>query len=268
MTGIRDTLQAPFYTNHPLARNFTNKKTINRAFRQVRPALQNRNFEILGFYWKYCFGRSSDNWYLSLFRNQTGIKGEISPSYAILDVDDITKMHDMSPGAKLVFLVRNPVDRAWSGYKHFYKKGKIVHPDDDRDGTIAAFMHSPMQMLRSDYIRTIRNYTSVFAKDQLIIGFYDGIIDSPEQFLKEIISFISGKEDIVLAPRSRAGKVIHKGADIKCPSHIRTQLKDMYYDQIKSLATTYGGYFNKWLKDTYGEDCSTSTRELKPTIIL
>ena len=39
-------------------------------------------------------------------------------SYSILKREDIIRMSKIAPDAKLVFLVRNPIDRAWSQFKH------------------------------------------------------------------------------------------------------------------------------------------------------
>ena len=54
----------------------------------------------------------------SLFELERGITGDITPSYSILEDKDVARMHATVPNAKIIFLMRNPFDRAWSNFRH------------------------------------------------------------------------------------------------------------------------------------------------------
>src|SRR5262249_47817455 len=55
------------------------------------------------------------NWYLDHFLPAAGrLKGEASPSYAILPVERILLIRELFPKLKLIFLMREPMARAWS----------------------------------------------------------------------------------------------------------------------------------------------------------
>src|SRR5262249_23994658 len=59
--------------------------------------------------------RSTDQWYLNLFRPAGGrIAGDISPGYALIDDEGVRRVQRICPDARIIFLLRHPVERAWS----------------------------------------------------------------------------------------------------------------------------------------------------------
>ena len=121
--------------------------------------------------------------------------------------------------------------------------------------------------MRSDYIRTITNYSRIFPKEQILIGFYDAISENPVELLNEILKFICGNKPIKI-DHINLDSVVHKSREMDCPPEIENYLKDKYFNQITQLAETYGGYFNKWYEETYGEKSPNKNRTLKPTLTL
>ena len=49
--------------------------------------------------------------------------GEATPTY-LLSPEALRRMHDLAPGARVIVLVREPVDRAYSHHKHWRRKGE------------------------------------------------------------------------------------------------------------------------------------------------
>lgn len=60
------------------------------------------------------------DWYRSLFDGRRPVRGETSPNYAKrhLFADVPARAHDLVPGARLVYVVRDPVARARSHFLH------------------------------------------------------------------------------------------------------------------------------------------------------
>ncbi|WP_299523649.1 sulfotransferase [Winogradskyella sp.] len=228
------------------------------------------------FSFKWYFSDYSDEWYKSIFSIYGGIKGEITPSYSMLSEEDISRMFAMAPDAKLIFMLRNPVDRAWSHFRHTKKRIKGFSLDSIEENEIITFMQNEGQELRSDYARTIKNFTSVFPKEQLLICFYDAIIDAPEQLLQEIIQFITSGSSTENREGLRSSKndegdlpikkVVNKSIELDCPPEVLALLKEKYHDMILDLASQYGGYFDKWYYETYGKSSENNDDRLFPTI--
>lgn len=217
------------------------------------------------FHYRWHFSNYTDEWYRSLFDLYPGVTGEITPSYSILDKEDIKRMYSVSPSAKLVLMLRNPVKRAWSHFRFRSMKNPDFSFEKTSVKEIIAFMDSRSQVLRSDYQRTIDNYCSVFPKDQILIGFYDAIIDNPIQLLEEITSFIIGRPSSGIE-KLDLNKRVHKSVPQKCPTEVDDYLKEKYHKMIEQLALQYGGYFSKWYEVNYGQSLNGASSVCMPTI--
>ena len=53
------------------------------------------------------------------------IAGEVAPSYAVLDDDAFRRIHHMNAQIRLIFVMRDPVDRCWSTATNAYRKGRF-----------------------------------------------------------------------------------------------------------------------------------------------
>ncbi|WP_431130356.1 hypothetical protein, partial [Flagellimonas flava] len=81
------------------------------AARSSGSSLVKGNMKLVAFSFKWFFSDYSDEWYKSIFAPFKGLKGEITPSYSMLSKEDISRMYAMAPTAKLVLMLRDPIDR-------------------------------------------------------------------------------------------------------------------------------------------------------------
>jgi hypothetical protein len=85
---------------------------------KLRDRLSFRRWSDLAWETRYVFGNWDAEWYASLFNAAKGrIAGEITPAYSCLSEEAIAYVHGLMPDAKLIFLMRDPVERAWSHAK-------------------------------------------------------------------------------------------------------------------------------------------------------
>jgi len=213
---------------------------------------------------KYFFSKANDELYLSFFENLEGLKGEVTPSYSILEIEDIQEMYRLAPDAKLILLLRNPIHRAWSQYLHDRRKIKGYETLEIEPEEVIRFMKSEKQMLRSDYERTIKNYLSVYPKSQILVGFYDAIIKQPDDLMYPVVDFIGGDTSNISKKLDLKQKY-NVNKKIEMPDEVFEFLKSKYQAPIERLASNYGGYFNVWLEEIYG---IKSANEKKPTTTL
>ena len=89
------------------------------ASKRINYFVKKKNLKKVKFFSKWYFSEYNDEWYKSIFDDMTGFTGEITPSYSILDIEDIKRMKDLAPQAKIILIVRNPIHRAWSHYRYF-----------------------------------------------------------------------------------------------------------------------------------------------------
>lgn len=218
------------------------------AFKRISRALLRAKFNRALWWARYSFFDYSDSWYTSLFEMEHGITGDITPSYSILDEDDVRRMHRAAPNAKIIFLIRNPIERAWSMYRFMAKSAPSVHTEDL--GAFESFANSPGQELRSDFIRTIDLYSKYYNPKDILVGFYDAVSKDPEALLGEVLKHIGAKEPMVT---DGLKKVVHESRSAEIPPAFKACLTEKYRKEIDTLAARFGSYATDWQAALNGE---------------
>jgi hypothetical protein len=217
-----------------------------------------KNAKDFGWFKKWYFSDYSDKWYLSLFNGYSKCKGEITPAYAILREEDISEMSKLlGEDTKIIFMLRNPIDRAWSSYKYKYN---ITEYDKGDYEDAKRFFVSDYQVFRSEYLKTIQLYKKYF--NSICIAFFDAITENPKDLLFDIFNYLN-LDTKEIDSFSGLQKRINTSKTIEIPDRIYNFLTDMYQEQIKELSIEYGEYFSTWQIQNNIESISP-----KPTIIL
>jgi len=192
----------------------------------------------------------TDDWYVSLFKNQKGITGDVTPSYSLLDEADIARMQRVAPEARLILMIRNPIDRAWSMLRFHEQFGRPLDLGD-----LEAFkrrIEAPEQVRRSDYPGTIERVLRHYSPEQLLIGFFDAIERDPAGLLSAVCRYLGAE-----VPRAGTASLRRKVNESKradpCPEHFRAYLVEKYAGMIEDLADRYGGYAEAWRRELRGE---------------
>lgn len=86
------------------------------------------NYKSFVFWKHWYFSNYEDKWYKGLF-SKGYISGDITPSYALLENSDIEKIKMLCPNTKIIYLIRNQIERAWSQYR-------MMNPDKKSDDEI------------------------------------------------------------------------------------------------------------------------------------
>jgi hypothetical protein len=201
---------------------------------QIVEACLSADFRALAWNLPFFLRSRNDAWYESLFTPQPGqIAGEVTPAYAVLDKEMVTHIHELMPRAKIIFLLRNPIKRCWSQLgMRFRKRGyKDLHTVSD--DTIKAAIVSGND-LRSDYLRTLDIWESVYPKDQMIIGFFDDLVQNPRTFLRTIYDKLEVRSSDEFIPDA-ASKKSNAGNSREIPETIARYLAEQNYDLIARL---------------------------------
>jgi hypothetical protein len=144
-------------------------------------------------------------WYLDHFAAAAGrLKGEASPSYALLPPGRVRLIRRLMPEVKLVLLMRDPVARAWSHARHAYRfreanfAGVSVPFDAVPDEAWLAHLSSARALACGDYLGQIRRWLEVFPREQLFLGFAEDAASRPEALLREVFAFLGADASISL----------------------------------------------------------------------
>lgn len=141
---------------------------------------------------RYFLGRRGDQWYCRLFdpgRRLGRLAGEITPAYATLDETAFARIRSLNPAMKVIFVMRDPVARSWSGVMNYRKK----HP---RNGQLTldeslALATRESALARSCYAGTVARLARLWPADQLWFGFFEDLTARPAAFLTKLLTFMS-----------------------------------------------------------------------------
>ncbi len=212
--------------------------------------LKNPSISEIRWHLKYFFGKHDDAWYASLFEEAKGrLRGEITPAYSMLDEEDVQRVSNLIPKAKIVFLLRNPIDRTWSSIRYHHKNR--LHSDSM--STLSsedweALTRNDGIELRSNYLRTLSIWKTYFPEEQFFVGYYDEIQENPEQLLLRLFGFLGVESDRKYIA-DNVSQPRNVSVEKEMPQELKTYLAQKYYSEIQEMSNLLGNYATKWLRD-------------------
>jgi hypothetical protein len=193
----------------------------------------------------YWFRTRDDDWYASLFRGAQAkglIAGEITPAYATLGEDMLRRIQRMNDNIKLIFVMRDPVDRAWSAVNNAAKKGaadaSTVEKSIERARESGA-------VARSAYTDTIKRLEAVFPASQIHYCFFDDLRDKPKALTAELLSFL-GVEPVPATPLHLPPAVYVAAGSRAVPLEFSREMAGDYLAMVQHLCRRFQGPPHKW----------------------
>jgi len=223
-----------------LARGYRRK-----FLRQFRTDLSRRKWDLVRWDFAYFLGRCDDDWYRSLFAPGEGrVRGEATPAYAILEAPDVERIATLFPCLRVVFVLRNPIERAWSHLR--YRYGPAIRTERMSIAAMCEFVDSPGQALRADYSRTIEIWSRCLSDRRLHVAFHDDLAADPGRFFERVCNFL-GVDPGLLAP-SDLTPALNAGPAAPIPPDLQRHLARRYQEPIRRLSDTYGAPPSHWLR--------------------
>lgn len=197
--------------------------------------------------YRYFFKPQDDQWYASLFDQGAGkCTGEITPAYALLDDREIADIHKLMPDTKILFLMRNPVDRSWSQAVKEFSKHKNRSLDSVEDGEWEETFSHQRVTLRSDYLLTLEKWGRHYPQDQIFVGFFDHVLERPRELLLDIYRFLGVGATGELLPM-HPEIAVNPGRKMSIPPRWEQYLSRQYIKQISAINDRYSGPASNWL---------------------
>jgi hypothetical protein len=197
-------------------------------------------------YWDAPCGRSPE-WYQRLFQ-VTGdhCEGEITPAYAFLPLETIQTISGYFPYLRLIYLIRNPIDRAWSSAQMALARAEML-PHEASDQWFIDHFRSSGSRARGDYESCIRNWRSAFGSEPLLIERYDSIKLEPRALLSRVLTHIGVSPEpwVTSLSQEQLARAVFSGGGESLRPTLRPILEDIYFPQIERL----GQYLNQDLSD-------------------
>ena len=123
------------------------------------------------------------------------MRGEGSTSYtlhATLTERIAEHIFQYNPAMKIIYVIRNPLDRFVSHYMHMYQRGRTSM------GLTEAYRNYNQLVEAGKYATQIDPYIKRFGRQQVHIALFDSFVNSPEFFLFKICNFLNIDPDKIL----------------------------------------------------------------------
>jgi hypothetical protein len=211
------------------------------------------------------FGKGVD-WYRSHFpsylykyakkvRNRNFVTGEASPYY-IFHPHVPKRIAELVPQVKLIAILRNPVDRAYSHYHHQVRKGferldfeAAVARENERlfaetlkmqeDEAYFGFNHRHFSYLsRGIYVDQLKTWAKFFSKEQMLILKSEDFYTDTPRVMRQVLEFL----ELPFKQLASYGKY-NVLPYSKMDSSVRRQLADYFEPHNQELYAYLGVHF-------------------------
>lgn len=152
--------------------------------------------------------RYTEESYLALFQevvDQRAI-GEASALYLSSYHPDRTaaKIHDFNPQMRLIALLRQPAERAWSAFQYY--RAREFEPIEDFDAALAAESTRRYEDALPDlrhfangcYFANLKPYFDRFPREQIRVYLYEEWNQQPQDVMRDIFTFLGVNETVVV----------------------------------------------------------------------
>jgi hypothetical protein len=153
--------------------------------------------------------QKGDDWYRSVLEScrdeRTKLIGEKTPDYTLKE-DYARGIHRLNPNVRLIWLFRNPADRAYSHYLHNLRAGrenlsfeKALLKEQERISKDLIYGYD----FGSRYADMVERYLPLFPKERMKFVLFEDFVAKQEAVSKEIMDFLG------IAPSEQINYSIH-----------------------------------------------------------
>ncbi len=189
-----------------------------------------------------------DAWYERLFRHRGAatFAGEVTPEYAILGRKGLEHIQLLAPDARVLFIMRNPVERMWSQVLHQCRSRGL---DANRlsSDAIIAMLSEPRFGELGDYAATLDDMAAVFNPGQTLPLFYEEMHADRLASLKQVCTFIGTTFDP--GTFGELGRRFNRSQEAALPEAVRAHMRQLYRPQAEAVRQRLGHIPAAWDKE-------------------
>lgn len=154
------------------------------------------------------------------------ITGEASPAY-LFDPRAPERMAGVVPQARLMAVLRNPVDRTLSAYYHRLRNGQETRTFEE---TVRASLEGDPdsnRLSRNIYVDHLERWSSYFSEEQMLVVKSEDFFERPRETLKAVFDFLD-LPDWEPAASDLGDRLNRGGYDQKMDPATRQRLQDFF----------------------------------------
>lgn len=199
------------------------------------------------------------SWYLQFFRDplwrraaKTGwslwrhrqlyrprVRGEATASYAALDADVIADIAALNPELKVILMIRNPIDRAWSHAKKDLVRNRKRRFEDVSEPEFRAFFTDPYQLRCARSVEQYDRWSAHLQPGHLLVGVFDHIATRPQELLLDVMRFLGVRADQRYVDPSVRSPINPTAVD-PIPEQYQRLLRELLRDEVNQIRKRFG----------------------------
>lgn len=194
-------------------------------------------------WWRHGQWHRGLDWYRCQFDGNAPVRGESSPGYTDpAHPEAAQRIHDVVPQARLIYLVREPLERAISQWWHHVRDGTELRPMEE-----ALLDPDSQYVARSRYVERMVPFLDLFPAEQLLVVVQERLRDDGDRTIRRVLNHIGADPDrwtsLGAASPSRApGKQISK----QISSDLAREFAGRVADDLEALRHWMGEEVPEW----------------------
>jgi hypothetical protein len=213
--------------------------------------------------------------YLQLFEGAKNekMRGESSTTY-LANSSCAKHIHSFNPEMKIIAILRNPIERAYSNYQMYIRKGlenlsfqKAV--ENERNGLKEKCPQGKKYLKLGKYAQSLSSYFDLFGREQVKVFLYEDM-KAQKELLVEIFQFLEVREDVNIdtsimhnsfptfsynrfvralqrqLPSGLVGHLLSNVLTSKLDEVTFNSLKEYYDEENRTLASLIGRDLSHW----------------------
>jgi len=174
------------------------------------------------------------------------LSGDISPAYSTLNDEIIDRVVEHFPNLKVVFLARDPVERAWSQLSMGVRLGMINKFDiTDPEEVVCNLLH-PGVLARSHPSKIVARWKRYVRPENFRVYFFDDLKENPAELRQSILYFLGAdpnKPSGGIKPQENSDAGREK---LRLTAKVRDRMARFFEHELKACAAELGGRARSW----------------------
>lgn len=167
------------------------------------------------------------------------ITGEFTPAYAVLPDERIATIRRWIPDLKCVFVMRDPVERAWSHARKDFAKYWGQEPEAATLDDLRPFFDDPNVFRRGDYLTCLQTWYVHFPRERFLLSCMEDIVTDPRGLLRAHFDFL-GVDPALAKEAPDLAKPVNPRPKTPLPEGVREYLENAFYSQNEVLGDLLG----------------------------
>lgn len=202
------------------------------------PRIQRPEPNFFHYSWKFNQGAE---WYKKTWFHEIGTQCAIGERSSLLLPSDVAakRVKQMLPEAKLIFCLRNPLERAWGNYRFTVLEGleplsfdEAIDQEQERMKQAAgkwAEVQPHAYLTRSRYSAHLKEYIELFGRERILLLKSEDLGRRPHENVKRVCEFlgVDSSLQLPLPPNYSSPSVIDRALQMKLRSYFGDRFPEL-----------------------------------------